>query len=58
MRSVNMTSGYKISPKGRKSISSAMKKDYAGPRGSKLRAIDSENGKKMKGHTYKRTVKV
>ncbi len=53
-----MTNGYHLTPKGRKNISRSMKAKYAGPEGKKLREIDSANGRKMKGHTYKKTVKV
>ncbi|MCL5794525.1 MAG: hypothetical protein M1138_06865 [Candidatus Thermoplasmatota archaeon] len=52
-----MTKGYKLSPEARKAISMALKADYDGPEGARLREIDSRNGKMARGSTWHRMKK-
>ena len=52
-----MTKGYKLSRAADEAISEALKADYEGPEGRKLREIDSRNGKLAKGSTWKKMKK-
>ncbi len=43
---------HKFSKATDEAISQALRADYSGPEGSKLREIDSQNGKLAKGSTW------
>lgn len=45
---------FKLSPSARARISADMKAKYRGPEGARLRAIDRANGRKARGHTWRR----
>lgn len=47
-----LTRGYKLSKAKDEAISQALEADYRGPEGTKLREIDSRNGKLAKGSTW------